>query len=257
LAALTRRGLLQAGGVASFAALAGGRPWAPAAARAASAASPFARSTYTGITGTDFAVGGQTLRLVSVSDLPAAATDTKLAGSEDAFSLILTGPAGSRLPQEVQAFSHPQIGSFELFVVPVDAATSDQLYEVVVNSWMPPRKPKPAAPHAAPNAGAAKPKPKHVPKPAVRRISLRRLRRGLACKLTLGPKTEVAVVAAWLMRGERVVAAASKRHLRGRERVALELPSRHRVRKGRYHLVVLTQDRKGRQEYKRQLVVVR
>jgi hypothetical protein len=250
LAALTRRGLLQAGGVAGFAALAGGRPWAPASASAATRPSPLARSTYTGITGTAFQVGTQTLELVGVADLPSAATDRKLAGSEDAFSLLFTGPAGNPLKQGVQAFSHPQVGNFELFIVPVEMTTGLQRYEVVVNSWAPPKPPKPAPPHQ-PTKDVQNPS-KHAHKPALRRVSARRLGRGLACKLTLGPETHVAVVAAWLMRGDRVYASASVRHVRGRERVSLTLPSAHRLRNGPYHLVVLTEDHKGRQEYKRQ-----
>src|SRR4051812_2363008 len=92
---LTRRGLLQAGGLAGAAAFVGGRPWSPESAAAAAAADDgtpahLLRSSYVSIKDPSFVVGNATqLQLVAVSDLPAASVVSELAGSEDAFALTL------------------------------------------------------------------------------------------------------------------------------------------------------------------------
>jgi hypothetical protein len=157
----------------------------------------------------------------------------------------------------VQQFENSEMGRFELFVVPVDMSGDQQLYEAVVNSHVPARKPKPAdPPRTSSGNGQAKPR-KAAKKQVVRRISVRRLRRGLTCKFTFGAAAHVKVVSAWLMRGDRAVAAGTVTRVRGRERATLRLPTHRRLRNGKYHLVVLTEDRKGALEYKRQRLTLR
>ena len=112
-------------------------------------------------------------------------------------------------------------------------------------------KPQPPTPAEQAKQRAAR---KRVP---VRRISVRRLKHGLACKLTLGSKAGVKSLNAWLIRNDRTVSAASVKHVRGREHVSLRLPSKRRLRKGHYELVVQAVDGTGEQTYKRQRLVLR
>ena len=104
-----------------------------AAAASAVVADPahLRRSTYTGLVGQDFSMGwwgsSASLRLASVSDLP------HLKGRDDAFSLIFVGEAATPATGGEVALSHPKVGKFELFVVPVDRASDPQEYEAIVN----------------------------------------------------------------------------------------------------------------------------
>lgn len=50
------------------------------------------------------------------------------------FTLVFAGSRGERLPQENYHFEHPQIGRFEMFIVPVTSIDSKwQKYEAVFN----------------------------------------------------------------------------------------------------------------------------
>ena len=50
------------------------------------------------------------------------------------FSLVFAGSQADRLPQENYLFEHPQIGRFEMFIVPVFSLdTRRQKYEAVFN----------------------------------------------------------------------------------------------------------------------------
>src|SRR5690349_15393295 len=94
---LTRRQALQAGGTAAAAAIVFLHPWATAVARAAdgSDAVPnyLLRSAWRDLSDPVLRAGNVTLRLESVSDLPAAPNVPSLVDSEDAFLLTFSGPA--------------------------------------------------------------------------------------------------------------------------------------------------------------------
>jgi hypothetical protein len=141
---LTRRSLLRTGAAAAAAMLVGLRPWAPAAA--AASAGHLLHSSYTGLEGQSFAIGAGALRLLSVSDLAGAAVDPSLAGSEDAFALTFSGPLDAALEAGTHTLSHADLGSFELFVSPVEQPRSDRRYEAVVDRsvGVPKSPPKPA-----------------------------------------------------------------------------------------------------------------
>jgi hypothetical protein len=128
---ITRRSLLRTGATATAAVVIGVRPWDPAAAGAAGVAStPLRRSDYAGLVGTDFAVAdapqAAVLRLASVSDLARPA----LRGSEDAFSLTFSGD--TPLDSGIHGLTHPELGSFDLFVSPVETADRHR-YQAVID----------------------------------------------------------------------------------------------------------------------------
>lgn len=56
--------------------------------------------------------------------------DRKVTG--EAFSLLF-GEAGNEIPAGIHAFHHPALGSFPLFVSPVEQGRNGQRYEAVVN----------------------------------------------------------------------------------------------------------------------------
>jgi hypothetical protein len=85
------------------------------------------RSSWLPLVGTTLAVDGVKLRVANVADLP------QLAGRDDAFRLELRGTT-SALPSCIGRFRHRTLGSFEMFVSPIDAVAGGvQRYEVVVD----------------------------------------------------------------------------------------------------------------------------
>ena len=51
----------------------------------------------------------------------------------ECFSLLFHGPKSRPLPQENYAFSHPRMGKFDLFIVPVGQAGDVVRYEAIFN----------------------------------------------------------------------------------------------------------------------------
>ena len=49
------------------------------------------------------------------------------------FSTYFQGPAEPHLPQELYAFSHDQMGEFDLFIVPIAKSEGGFRYEAVFN----------------------------------------------------------------------------------------------------------------------------
>lgn len=242
--ALTRRRLLVAGGAATAAVL------VPVEARASTGPhtrtpSHLRRSSYASLRTPDFrlANGGAStvVRLDGVGDL----SDARLAGSEDAFSLAFSGDPLAQVAETQSTLSHPELGSFELLVAPVGKPGARQDYEAIVNrSVGVPRDPPDAPP--APGAGAASGSSQEDHRgPGLRQVRTRRTPKGVVCTLTLERGDGGAyTLAAWLMRRDRVVAVASRRHVR-RDRVVLRLEPERRLRRGRYDVVVVATDADG------------
>jgi len=128
---LTRRNLIRNGAVAGIAAMLGTRPWS--AAQAAASGGHLLRSSYEGLVGQSFKAGSVVLRLVSVSDVAGAQHAKWLAGSENAFVLTFGGPLSTPLKAGTHRFSHPKLGTFELFVSPVGLPRGDRRYEAVID----------------------------------------------------------------------------------------------------------------------------
>jgi hypothetical protein len=267
---VTRRRLLATGGIAGAAAVVGLRPWAPDAAQAAAAPASdvpayLRRSTYLGLSTPDFtasragAVVG--LRLLNVQDL---AGDPKLAGSDDAFALEFS--ASNQAEQGIHTLAHPDLGTFDLFVAPVENRGG---YEGVVNRsvGVPKRVPEAARPSPQPGTSAAAngaqpptgpsahphTHKKHVAH--VARVSARRLAGAVICEIALSADSHVKSATIWLYRGDRVVAATTVGHVHGR-RIAARLRFRHRPRGGRYALAIATTDRHDAMEYKRRSITL-
>jgi len=127
---LTRRSLIRSG-TAVAATLVGLRPWAPA--RAAAAPSHLLRSSYADLVGRRFTTGSVELRLLAVSDLAGAAASPSLVGNEDAFALAFSGPLDAPLGAGTHPMRNAELGTFELFVSPVERPRSDRRYEAVVD----------------------------------------------------------------------------------------------------------------------------
>jgi len=51
----------------------------------------------------------------------------------ESFSLLFHGPQSQPLPQGTHSFEHPQLGTFELFIVPVAAESGRLHYQAVFN----------------------------------------------------------------------------------------------------------------------------
>jgi hypothetical protein len=267
---VTRRRLLATGGVAGAAAIVGFRPWAPDQAAAASDVPNYLlRSSYLSLSSPSFSAAGLPLKLEGVSDLPPAVRGGSLAGSEDAFALAFSSPQD--VAQGLYTFSHADLGEFDFFIAPVEQKSGT--YEVVVNRSVnaprhapkqrPPRDTGSSSTADQPANGTAGSGDSSAPGtqsaakrgPHVRRISARRLAHAVVAEVVLEPDVKVKRASVWLLRGERVVSAATVRQLHG-SRFAIRLPMSHRPRGGRYNLIVATTDRHGRDEFKRAKVTL-
>jgi hypothetical protein len=54
-------------------------------------------------------------------------------GQRTPFSLAFRGPTNPVLPQRIHAFSHDELGTFEIFIVPIGRDESGTSYEAVFN----------------------------------------------------------------------------------------------------------------------------
>ncbi|WP_040666304.1 DUF6916 family protein [Nitrolancea hollandica] len=72
------------------------------------------------------------IELIQASGLGRESTDsTSGHGSRSAFSLLFRGPAGILLPQRIYRLEHAEMGTFDLFLVPVGPDQSGQRYEAI------------------------------------------------------------------------------------------------------------------------------
>jgi hypothetical protein len=235
--AVTRRSLLQTGGGAALIALIGVGPWSTAKALAADDAPPYLRrSSYLPLVGDSFTAGSVRLRLDEVSG-----------ELEDVFGLIFSG---AQLEQGIHELRHPQLGSFELFIAPVGAATDRQavidrsvkLRQAIAAAPSPPAAgPQPAQPAAPATTPQAAPGiPAH--RPLLRHARIRRAGHGLRCELKLRHRVKRADLR--LLRAGRTVARGHRKH-RG-DHLTVRLTARHRLPAGSYELLVVTTDIRGR-----------
>jgi hypothetical protein len=247
---VTRRRLLQVGGIGGAALLLGVRPWSPASASAAGSRDYLLRSSYENLTTPEFAMsGGGTAQLLRVSDLVGG---KQLAGSEDAFALEFS--SSRPLDQGMQTLSHPELGRFDLFMAPDAPLGTRSSFSVVVNRSVgaTPRPPKPPASRSAQSAKTPQSEQRHE---VVRRIALRRSRKGLVCDVQLDPGERVEHVSVWLMRGDRLVASATRKP-HGHHAV-LRLRTKRRARRGAYTVAVVAGGPHGAQYGRRKSVALR
>jgi hypothetical protein len=277
----TRRQVLQtgaAGGAALW--LVAGPSIAQAVASAGSTqAGPqwqLRRSTFAALTGAEFSVrDGGTLRLRSVADLDHAAA-RGLTGSEDAFTVVFAGDAAAPLEQGIHVLSRSGLEPAPLFLVPVGARGTAQLYEAVVDrsvrlaSVDPPQPPKEPAPPAEAPASAVVPTAGAVtstagaataPKPDPRygflkTAAVRRGRPGLRTQLRFAKKPRLRSVSVRVTR-DGVTYARGSATVRGRRSALVGLRRLRRLPRGRYELVVAATDRRGIRTVVRRAVTIR
>jgi hypothetical protein len=63
-------------------------------------------------------------------------TDQKLTGNQEEFTLTFRGTNDCFLGQGTRLFEHDQIGTFVLFIVPVNQNSSGFYYEAVFNRFL-------------------------------------------------------------------------------------------------------------------------
>ncbi len=102
-----------------------------AAPAAAGGAAGLRLSTFTALVGTRFGatVGGSHVDL----RLAKATKGQKVTRRGENFSLLFDGAGGAPFSQGTYTFTHPSIGSFPMFVVPVNQAKAAPTYEAVFN----------------------------------------------------------------------------------------------------------------------------
>ncbi len=88
------------------------------------------------LTASDFeARQGDEFRLLTTPEVPLKLTAVLRKGeglrAGGAFSLLFVAPKGPYLAQNVYPLSHPSLGTFELFVVPIGPLEGGNGYEVV------------------------------------------------------------------------------------------------------------------------------
>lgn len=72
--------------------------------------------------------------LVAVSSRPSEATEEQ---GMERFSVFFTSPPEFMLPQNTYRLVHPQMGEFDLFLVPIARESTGFRYEAVYNYYKP------------------------------------------------------------------------------------------------------------------------
>ncbi|MEA2445278.1 MAG: hypothetical protein QOJ12_2570 [Thermoleophilales bacterium] len=260
--ALTRRGAIQAGAAGAAGAYFFLHPWAARAATGAQASADapayLLRSSYLALDNPIFALAGTTLRLEEVVDLSAAANVTSLRDAEDAFALHFSGPGVGSLAPGTYPVRHSELGAFDLYLGQIGQASNDQRAEVVVNRVLSNKDsrrtpPKPAPPRegaAAPAAAlAAQEQKRSLPRDSIRRVNVKRTKRGARVVVAFAGSADVRSVTAWLRRGDKIVAATTRSVYAGK--LEFNLKTAKRPRKGAYEIDLMAVDSSGEQSYTR------
>ena len=97
----------------------------------------FTVRTFSGHLGSTFRIYPESsdsleVELVSATDL-SESPDGEAAGRGRPFSIVLSGPADVLLPQHIYRMEHPEIGTFDLFLVPIGPDETGMRYEAVFN----------------------------------------------------------------------------------------------------------------------------
>lgn len=135
----TRGNFLKAGGAAVVSA--GAVPLAHAAAAGQAGTDPLyhlRRASYTPFLHTAFRLehphGPVTAELVEITNLvPLRRHRKKAAAGEECFSLLFEETKGEPVAQGSYTLTHPRMGSFQLFLVPVGRGVKGHYLEAVVN----------------------------------------------------------------------------------------------------------------------------
>ncbi len=256
---LTRRRLLQAGAVASVTLL-GLDVLEGAAVASTGVPAHLRRASFTPLAGQTLASGLASLRLDEVADV----ADPALVGRDDVFVLRLSGPGRPALEQGIAALSHPQLGAFSMFVVPIDDPSPRQRYEVTVDrsvrlATAQADAPEPLADRPGAAAAAAPPAlsaTTAVKGRLVQSAHLARRAGRLSVDLRLAAGRQLTAVRVVLLRGDHALARGSRR-LDARQAARVPMTHEpHRVDPGHYDLLVTATDRLGRHSSERRRVTL-
>ena len=247
---LTRRHLVQAGAAGTALLTFGGFGRLEGIASAAGAAAPeLRRGTYLGLSDNRFEVIGdgvvETLRMISIDDLPSAARIPELRGRDDAFAVHLRG-SGEVLESGIHQIKHSEIGDFRLFISPIDRSGSGQDYELLVDRTV-----------GVPGIPAGAKPVAYAPRPAVRLVGAS-MRRGRGRRLLVDAQldsADVELVRASLLRRSRAVSRALATP-RGTELGIRFAPKEH-APAGRYALRLEIRDRFGNESIARESLRLR
>ena len=72
-------------------------------------------------------------RLIAATPSALAAASPPPNGRRTPFSLVFRGPAGGALPQRIYRLEHPELGSLDVFLVPIGPDAGGMCYEAVFN----------------------------------------------------------------------------------------------------------------------------
>lgn len=213
------------------------------------------RSTYLDLSTTAFTAvvdgGSHKLELVGVEDLPVAASVPMLRDSDDAFSLRFRGDGRDVFSQGTQEISHPQLGTFSLFVVPIEQRTGTQDYEAVIDRTVRIPKigdgggPRPVDPKGRGSTSSGGGIGDRRIVPGLKRATLRRSNSGrkLCAEIALSNGASVKSVNATLLRRGRVVGSATASPRGGR--ALLRFATRPALRGAGYVLALTAIDGNG------------
>ena len=73
------------------------------------------------------------LELIEATDLSTRYTSEPVEGRGRPFSIVFRGPGDILLPQAIYQIAHDQIGTFDLFIVPIGRDKDGLRYEAVFN----------------------------------------------------------------------------------------------------------------------------
>lgn len=82
---------------------------------------------------TSFALHGEAVAAPRVDILLFSATENTNAPNHEQFSLLFRGPSEPPVPQATYTVSHPELGEFLLFLVPVGRDPHGLIYEACFN----------------------------------------------------------------------------------------------------------------------------
>lgn len=209
------------------------------------------RSTWLALVGQSVSVGGHSLRVTEVVDLPVADRIPELIGHDGAFVVRFLGDAG--LAGATVLVTGPNGLSADVFVAPVEGSSSQQTYEAVVDRTIriagindegtPQPVPVPAERAGAGAATTVRSLAVRTPRLRTAKVRRRSARR-VSVDLSLADTRDIVLVRASLLQGSKALARASTQQ-RTPHDVRLSLVGRAALRPGRYRLVVRLTARTG------------
>jgi len=254
---LTRRSVVQAGAAGAATLWLGTLNRLGGTAQAsAMPTSGLRRSTYLNLPTSNFtaSVNGRShqIELVSVDDLPVAASVPSLQGSDDAFSLRFRGDARDAFDDGIWEFNHPNLGRTTLFVEPIEKRTDSQDYEVIVDRTVripgldDDGAPDPVNPGARASTSSRPSLGDGRLVPRLRKVALSRSTSGrkLLADVSLANAASVRTLQATLLRLGKAVATATASPRRGQ--ALLRFGAKAPLRGASYELLLVAIDGDGK-----------